>query len=298
MKTTLKPTSLDDTRGPGLWAGLLCAALFALLTALPSAAFADAADDRNGAPDYLDDSTYEAAEEDIESIYDPLEPFNRVMFTMNDKIYIYVLDPVATGYSKVVPKDFRTVIGNFFYNLGEPVRSVNCLLQGRFADSGLALSRFLINTTAGVFGMADPAGNEFKIAKVDHADLGSTFASWGIGDGFYLVVPLLGPSTLRDFTGSVGDGFARSLYTPPWNDEFPATAALYAGETVNDFSQRLGQYQELKAMTLDPYVAFRNGYAQLRRQSRKTGVNGAEFPNVPPPDFNIDAGVFNINHQR
>ena len=113
-------------------------------------------------PDYLDDASYDIPE-NYESIYDPLEPFNRVMFTFNDRLYLWVIDPVATGYSKVVPSDFRTIISNFFYNLGEPVRSVNCLLQGRVADSGLVLSRFLINSTAGVFGLADPAGNEFKM---------------------------------------------------------------------------------------------------------------------------------------
>src|SRR5690554_4443662 len=75
--------------------------------------------------DYLDDASYETGER-FESIYDPLEPFNRVMFTFNDRLYLWVLDPVATGYSKVVPVDFRTIVSNFFYNLSEPVRSVNC----------------------------------------------------------------------------------------------------------------------------------------------------------------------------
>ena len=160
-------------------------------------------------PDYLDDASYDIPE-NYESIYDPLEPFNRVMFTFNDRLYLWVIDPVATGYSKVVPSDFRTIISNFFYNLGEPVRSVNCLLQGRVADSGLVLSRFLINSTAGVFGLADPAGNEFKMKRIP-GSLGQTFATWGIGDGVYLVVPVLGPSTLRDLTGAIGDGVARGL---------------------------------------------------------------------------------------
>ncbi len=282
---------------------LLLLLLTVLLAAGPSLAFAEE-------PDYLDDASYESAGEEIASIYDPLEPFNRAMFAVNDKLYLWVLDPVATGYSHVVPKDFRTIISNFFYNLGEPVRAVNCLLQGRFADSGLALSRFLINSTAGVFGLADPAGHEFNIGRVHRASLGQTFAAWGIGDGFYLVMPVLGPTTLRDLTGTVGDGFARGLYTP-WNDDLTTTATVYSAQAVNDLSQRLGQYQELKAMTLDPYVAFRNGYAQLRQQEigpDSAEENGPVKEEVEPavqespalhpssPDFQFEA--LDLNYQQ
>lgn len=232
--------------------------------------------------DYLDDASYETGER-FESIYDPLEPFNRVMFTFNDRLYLWVLDPVATGYSKVVPVDFRTIVSNFFYNLSEPVRSVNCLLQGRLADSGLVLSRFLINSTAGVFGLADPAANEFNIHRIQ-ATLGQTFATWGIGDGVYLVVPLLGPSTLRDFTGAIGDGVARGLYTP-WSDDLTTSSTVYGSQTINEVSLHLGQYQDMKAISLDPYVAFRNGYFQLRQKGPRTG-NPAEFPAITTPEFN------------
>ena len=271
-------------RTRNFWGSLAAAA--SLLFAAPL--FADEVD-------FLDDEAYDAPEEAIASIYDPLEPFNRVMFTVNDRLYLWVLDPVATGYSHVVPQDFRTIISNFFYNLGEPVRAVNCLLQARFADSGLALSRFLINSTAGVFGLADPAGHEFKIAKVEQAGLGNTFAAWGIGDGVYLVLPLLGPTTLRDLTGTVGDSLGRGLYLP-WSDDFPTTVSVFAGQTVNEVSQRLGQYQELKAMTLDPYVAFRNGYAQLRQQKSARNGGTTELPAMPPPSFEID--VLDINYNQ
>ena len=232
------------------------------------------------AVDYLDDSSYET--ENYESIYDPLEGFNRVMFTFNDRLYLWVIDPVATGYSKVVPSDFRTIISNFFYNLGEPVRSVNCLLQGRVADSGLVLSRFLINSTAGVFGLADPAGNEFDIKRIP-ATLGETFATWGIGDGVYLVVPVFGPSTLRDFAGAIGDGFARGLYTP-WSDDPSTNGTVYAAQSINEFSRHLGRYQDMKSISLDPYVAFRNGYYQLRQKGPLTG-HAEEFPTMSPPEI-------------
>jgi len=113
------------------------------------------------ADDFLNDESY-AEQTTTADVKDPLEPFNRAVFTFNDKAFTWVLEPVATGYSKVLPADIRGCVGNFFYNLGEPVRSVNCLLQGRFRESGLVVSRFFINTIGGVFGLADPASREFE----------------------------------------------------------------------------------------------------------------------------------------
>ncbi|MDD2466486.1 MAG: MlaA family lipoprotein, partial [Desulfobulbus sp.] len=116
------------------------------------------------AADLLDDASYQ--DDGVYAVTDPIEPINRAFFVFNDKFYLWVLDPVATGYSKVLPGDIRGCVGNFFYNLGEPVRAANCLLQGRFRDSGLTLSRFLLNSVFGVFGLADPASHEFAIAPV------------------------------------------------------------------------------------------------------------------------------------
>ena len=217
------------------------------------------------AVDFLDDESYRDEEGTVE-VYDPLEPFNRAMFTFNDRLFLWVLNPVATGYSNVLPSDIRSSIGNFFNNLGEPIRSVNCLLQGRFKDSGLALGRFLINTTCGVVGFADPASKEFQITPV-HGTLGETFATWGIGDGLYLVVPFLGPSTLRDLTGTALDSLAMSSYYP-WNDDTMTMSTMYGSSTVNRLSLHLGQYEELKKLSFDPYVAFRNGYFQMRDKMR------------------------------
>jgi phospholipid-binding lipoprotein MlaA len=216
------------------------------------------------ANDFLSDETYENGEN--AKVADPIEPINRAIFTVNDKFYLWVLDPVATGYSKVLPANIRGCVGNFFYNLGEPVRSANCLLQGRFRDSGLVLSRFMLNTLFGVFGLADPAGHEFAIPAIS-ASLGETLAVWGIGDGFYLVAPLLGPSTVRDLTGTVVDSMAMASYYP-WNDDEVSPLALTGVNTVNRTSLHLGEYQDLKSMSFDPYVAFRNGYFQMRAKER------------------------------
>ncbi len=219
--------------------------------------------------DFLSDEVYDEAA--ASRVADPIEPVNRVFFTVNDKVYLWVIEPVATGYSKVMPADIRTCISNFFYNLGEPVRSVNCLLQGRFRDAGRTLGRFALNSVFGVFGLADTAANEFHLPPV-YASLGQTFSVWGIGDGLYLVVPLLGPSTLRDFTGTVGDGIAQSTYTP-WNDDGLTTAGVQGGRTVNRTSLHLGEYEEIKSLSFDPYIAFRNGYFQMR--SKQYNNSGA-----------------------
>lgn len=211
--------------------------------------------------DYLNDESYERPTTDAQ-VADPIEPFNRTIFTINDKVYVWVIEPVATGYSKILPADIRKCISNFFYNLGEPVRSVNCLLQGRGRDASRTVGRFVINSICGVFGMADPAAHEFNIEPI-YASLGETFSVWGVGDGFYLVVPLLGPSTLRDLTGTVGDGLALSTYTP-WNDDVLTSASVQGGRTVNYTSLHLGEYAEIKSLSFDPYIAFRNGYFQMR----------------------------------
>jgi phospholipid-binding lipoprotein MlaA len=213
------------------------------------------------AEDFLNDESYSEKTADVE-VFDPIEPFNRAVFTVNDKMFVWVLNPVATGYSKVLPADIRGCVGNFFYNLGEPVRSVNCLLQGRFRDSGLTLSRFLINSIAGVFGLADPATREFAIPRMK-ATLGQTFSVWGIGDGFYMVVPLLGPSTLRDFAGDVTESIVKASYYP-WNDDIVTSATASGVQNVNSISLHLGLYEDIKSMSFDPYVAFRNGYFQSR----------------------------------
>lgn len=219
------------------------------------------------AVDLLSDDSYQA--EEIQAVADPLEPMNRAIFTFNDKFYLWVLDPVATGYSNVLPQDIRGVFDNFFSNLAEPVRSANCLLQGRFRDSGLVLSRFAINSVFGVFGLADPAGDEFEIAPVS-ASFGQTLSVWGIGDGFYLVAPFFGPSTARDFTGTMVDSFAKSTYSP-WRNDDIAPLAMTGWEKVNLTSLHLGEYQELKSLSFDPYIAFRNGYFQMRSKNRAQG---------------------------
>ncbi|GAB4335206.1 MAG: VacJ family lipoprotein [Desulfobulbaceae bacterium] len=224
----------------------------------------------DGEVDFLSDDFY-SEEAESEVFNDPLEPVNRLVFQFNDTLYIWVMEPVATLYSRVIPMDLRGCIENFFRNLKEPVRLVNTLLQGRFEDSLTVLVRFLINTTLGVYGLADAAGTDFGFSPVE-ATMGETLEKWGLGDGFYLVIPLYGPSTLREITGDVVDGVEMTPYYS-WSDDLLVNGAIYVGKQTNSLSLRLGQYEEWKKLLFDPYVSFRNAYFQHRRTVRSKGTD-------------------------
>ena len=215
--------------------------------------------------DYLSDDFY-SGEAESEEFYDPLEPINRVVFQFNDTMYIWVMEPVATFYSHIIPTDLRICISRFFENLQEPVRFINALLQARFTESVKILGRFAINTTLGVYGLADAANNEFGIAPIQ-ATMGETFETWGLGDGFYLVIPLLGPSTLREFTGELIEAAEMTPYYT-WSEDLVTNGAIYVGKETNNLSLRLGEYEEWKKILFDPYVSFRNAYFQYRRKVR------------------------------
>jgi len=216
--------------------------------------------------DFLSDEFYEDDLETSEYSLDRLETINRAVFTFNDKMYIWVLEPVATAYSYVIPYDLRLCFYNFFRNLEEPVRLVNTLMQGRFLDAGEVLIRFLINSTCGIYGLADAADRVFDYPPVE-ANLGETLATWGVGDGSYLVVPLYGPSTIRDFSGTIIDSFGMTPYYA-WTDDIYVMSGIYLGKETNNISMRLGEYEDLKKVFFDPYVAFRDAYFQYRRKLR------------------------------
>jgi phospholipid-binding lipoprotein MlaA len=206
---------------------------------------------------------WDEEEEDIASIADPLEGFNRAMFHFTDKLYFWILKPVARGYRAVTPQKMRVGVDNFFTNLGAPIRLVNCILQGKTESAEAELAKFLYNSTIGVLGFGNPAKKHPKL-NPDPEDFGQTLATYGIGDGFYIFWPILGPSTLRDSFGRVGDYF---LSPPNYVDPTELSIAIDAYDRVNTTSLRIGDYEALKKAALDPYEALRNGYIQLR-QSR------------------------------
>lgn len=211
------------------------------------------------------DSEYGGAKAKV--VADPLETFNRGMFVFNDKLYYWVLKPVATGWKAVVPSPARTGLRNFFKNLAAPIRIANNLLQGKFKSAGKETGKFLVNTIWGVGGFLQASEQIPVLRNVPDEDLGQTFGRWGIGNGFYLVLPFIGPTTLRDGIGKVGDGFLNPVYYTDWDWE--AYVALYGVEAVNATSLRLGDYETIKEASLDPYTVVRDGYIRIREQEVK-----------------------------
>ncbi len=196
-----------------------------------------------------------------EAIADPLEPWNRIMFTFNDRFYYWLFKPVAKGYNAVFPEPVRVSVRNFFDNLSMPVRFVNSVLQGKLESAGIELARFGINSTIGFAGFFDVARNDLNIKRQER-DLGQTLGHYGVGAGPYLIWPFLGPSSLRDTVGMVGDGFLTPInYVTPWEDAF----GLDATEYFNDNALHLGEYEDLTEAAIEPYIALRDAYAQHRR---------------------------------
>ncbi len=218
---------------------------------------------------YVDEDDFDdMGEEEVLKIADPLEPWNRLIFRFNDKLYFWALKPASRGYGAVVPKKARIGIRNFFHNITMPVRFVNCLLQGKFKSSGTELLRFTINTTVGVLGFGDPAKKYAKLNPSEE-DLGQTLGKYGVGNGIYVVWPFIGPSSLRDSVGLAANSFLNPISYVGYYVNWYAAAGAQADETVNDASLRIGEYESFKEDTLEPYEAFRDAYIQRRMKMVK-----------------------------
>jgi phospholipid-binding lipoprotein MlaA len=192
-------------------------------------------------------------------IADPLERLNRATFWFNDRVYFYLLKPVARAY-RIVPSPARRSVQNFYSNITFPVRFVNNALQLKFSAAGNETRRFLLNSTVGLAGFLDPAAQHGWHAS--NEDFGQTLGHYGAGGGFYLVIPFIGPSTLRDGTGRIVDTYLDPLtYMLEW-DELIA-ARTY--ETVNDISLDDDTYEKLIEQAIDPYLFIRNAYIQRRQ---------------------------------
>lgn len=202
-------------------------------------------------------------DESYEEVYDPLEPLNRVFFHFNDRLYFWVLKPVATVYAKALPRDIRGCIRNAFDNLLAPVRIVNNLLQGKVRQSGVEVVRFAINSTIGIGGMVDSARSDFGLGPSEE-DFGQTLAVYGLGSGPYITWPLLGPSNFRDTVGLVGDGFLDPLVYLTAGS-LSAKIGAYGGKRLNQVSLTLGDYELFTETSLDPYAAIRDAYQQFRQ---------------------------------
>jgi len=195
-------------------------------------------------------------------VADPLSGYNRWMTGVNDKLYFWVLKPAATGYAKVTPAVARRSVGRFFKNLGYPLRFVNNLLQLKIRRAGVETARFVVNTTVGVAGFADPARWWMDLEAYPE-DFGQTLGHYGVGGGWHLVLPVMGPSNLRDAVSKVPDRFLNPV---AYVDPSEVSIAISAYDRINYTSLHLGEYERLKQDAVDWYIFLRNAYEQNRKK--------------------------------
>tara|TARA_Y100000768_G_scaffold287126_1_gene221389 strand:+ start:108 stop:893 length:786 start_codon:yes stop_codon:yes gene_type:complete len=219
--------------------------------------FAAASDEVDTSSDDFATTTYE------DEIYDPLEGVNRAIFGFNNVADKVILEPVAKGY-KNLPSPFQTGISNFLNNLKLPLAAVNQLLQGQGKNAAESTGRFFVNSTVGIFGLVDVADNIGLEQKEE--DFGQTLATWGVGDGFYIVLPLFGPSNLRDTTGML-----MTMMTDPVNayavnqGEAWAIPMRTAANAIDQRSQIIDEVNALRDNSVDYYAAVRSSYYQNRK---------------------------------
>lgn len=207
---------------------------------------------------------------------DPLEPINRGIYKFNDTMDKAVIKPVARGYQAAVPTVVRVMISNFFSNLDDIDVTANDLLQFKLKQGFSDGMRFVVNSTIGVFGLIDVA-SQGGLEK-HQQDFGLTLGKWGIGNGPYLVLPILGPSTLRDTAGLYGDGFASPLYQM---SNMRARNQSYMLRGLSHRAAFLNQERVLDEAMIDPYQFIRESYLLHRRSQIYDGK-------PPRPNYNLD----------
>lgn len=214
----------------------------------------------------------EEEEEDESGLKDPLEPLNRAIFALNDRVDGVVLRPFAQVYHDLTPRVVHTGVDNFLDNLWFPVYFVNFILQGRMEQAGKSLFRFLLNSTMGVLGVFDPA-EEFGLEK-EKTGFGDTLGSWGMQSGPYLMLPFFGPSTFRGAIGLGVDYLGNPLYIMAKNkkvyhrrNKHNQWWHWYVGKQALEFvhtrSKYLNALDDLKETSLDYYIAVRSLHEQM-----------------------------------
>ena len=208
-----------------------------------------------------DEDNWDDEWEEGDTIADPLEPLNRFFFHFNDKVYYWVLKPVAKGYAVIFPEDIQITVRNFFDNLRSPTRAVNCLLQGKVKDSSVEVTRFVLNSTVGILGLVDFSKDVLDLNST-REDTGQTLGVYGAGGGFYINWPFLGPSNFRDSLGLIGDAYLHPFIFLDLDTE--VIVATWTFEKVNYAALTMGDYELFKETALDPYVALKDAYQQHR----------------------------------
>lgn len=194
---------------------------------------------------------------------DPWESFNRPVFTFNDTLDTYALKPLAKGYQAVTPQIVEDGVHNVFNNISDVGNLANNLLQGKLHDAGVDTGRLLFNTTFGLLGFFDVA-SQMGLQRNDE-DFGQTLGAWGMGSGPYLVIPLLGPSTVRDAGAKIPDSF---LEPYPYIDHVPTRNVTRAVDVVDTRASLLSAE---KMISGDKYIFIRNAYLQNREFRVKDG---------------------------
>lgn len=191
---------------------------------------------------------------------DPLEPLNRGIYRFNDTVDRAVIKPVAQGYSAVMPVVGKAMVSNFFSNLDDVVVTANDLLQFKLVQGFSDGMRVFVNTTIGVFGLIDVAST--GELKKHNEDFGQTLGKWGVGNGPYLVLPILGPSTLRDSAGLYVDGYSSPVYQIK---HMRTRNQAYLARGLNLRAELLDQEKVLREAMLDPYEFMRDSYLLYRK---------------------------------
>ena len=218
-----------------------------------------------------------------DEIYDPLEPINRAIFSFNNAVDKIVLEPAAKGYRKL-PSPLQSGITNFLGNLKMPLVIVNQILQGQIPNAVESTGRFAINSTVGIVGLVDVA-TKMGLEEKDE-DFGQTFATWGVGDGFYLVLPIFGPSNIRDAVGT-----ALTYTLDPVNAYLVSEGEAWAvpvRATINAVDYRskiIDEVNTLRNNSVDFYAAVRSSYNQNRKAAIRN-VDKTEL--VPVPIISVE----------
>ena len=202
-------------------------------------------------------------DDEVVEVNDPLIRLNQEFFIFNDAMYTAIIRPLAKGYNVVMPEEIRLSVKNFFVNLRFPIRFVNCLLQAKGTKALEEFATFFLNSTVGFAGIQTPA-SYYDNLPPSPEDLGQTLGVWGADEGFFIMYPILGPSSLRDSAR-----FIDSFFLDPisWLDlDWKTRLAILAYEKFNEISFEIDDIDALKEAVLDPYVAVRDAYIAHRNK--------------------------------
>ncbi len=227
----------------------------------------------------------EVARPEAAPVRDPFEPFNRSMFAFNAGVDRYALSPAATAYKTVTPRFARDRVGDVLDNLSEPVTFANEVLQGKPGRAAETIARFSVNTTLGLAGLWNPA-QEFGLTR-EEEDFGQTLGVWGVGSGPFVVLPLLGPTTPRDFVGRGVDAAFDPLNYDSVVDEDTRTTIGATRGVLGGLNARVKFDDQIDALNsqVEPYIAIRQLYAAQREAAIRDGRVNEETAYDDLPDF-------------